>query len=280
MERNLADKLPGPSDPNVWAEKVTRAGWIAKGTIYVVIGGLAFELARRSPPDSEADKAGALERVAQAPAGQLLVGGMGVGLLLFALWHVWAAVARNPEGILGAAKRAGWAGLGVSYVLLGATGLEIALQGSNSTSNSSSSATSPSGFATRLFDVPGGRIVGFGIGVGTIGVALYQLNKGMRQDFLGEIDTEDLDPGPRKALGVLGTLGFGARSVVLGLAGWLFALAAWQYDPSEAAGLDQALRTITDAPFGRVVLGFVAAGLASAGAYELITFRRQRLVDE
>jgi hypothetical protein len=58
-----------------------------------------------------------------------------------------------------------------------------------------------------------------------------------------------------------------ARRVALGIIGVLFGWAAISYDPEKAGGLDDALATIRDQPFGSVLLMIMAAGLACFGIY-------------
>ena len=45
------------------------------------------------------------------------------------------------------------------------------------------------------------------------------------------------------------------------------------FDPSDASGLDGALRTILEAPFGQVLLTLVAVGIAAFGAYCFVRAR-------
>jgi hypothetical protein len=95
-----------------------------------------------------------------------------------------------------------------------------------------------------------------------ISVGIAQIVKGVKQNF-----TEDLDRGAPAALRKLGTVGYCARGVALGIIGILFGWAAISYDPEKAGGMDDALSTIRDQPFGLVLLTIMAAGLACFGVY-------------
>ncbi len=131
---------------------------------------------------------------------------------------------------------------------------------------------------TRLFDLPGGRVATVVIGIGTIVVGVYHLWRGVDGEFLDDIRTDDLSTRGRLVLATLGGVGMVARAVTLAIAGSLFIVAAWQYDPDRAAGLDQSLRSIAEVPLGRGLLALTALGLTAAGLYDMMTFRRQRLV--
>ncbi len=264
------------------ARPALRYGWVAKGFLFVIIGALAVEISRQGFSRKDADQAGALATLADAPAGRILVGAVSVGLLLYAVWQVWAAVVQESDGVLHLLKRIGWVGLALVYGLLAVTGLQIALDGGSSSggaagSGSDQGPTSPTGLTARLFEVPGGRLLVAAVGIGTAVVGLYQLVKGAKGDFFDDIESDDLSGWHRLALRTMGTVGFAARALVLGIAGWLFVDAARRYDPERAAGIDQSLRILGTAPLGRVLLAVCGIGLAAAGLYDIITHRRQRI---
>lgn len=260
------------------AETVTKAGWLAKGFVFVVIGILGLNIARQGYSADDADQGGALSAIADGPAGRALVLVVGLGLLLFAVWQFWLALTRSADDLLGVAKRIGWAGLGVVYGMLGITGLEIAVTGDKGGSSDGGTA-SPEGITNLAFEIPGGRLLVAAIGVGTLAVGVYHLKKGWQTDFLEDIDTEGLSRRSQRLLGGLGLIGFTARALMLGIAGLLFLVAAWQFDSNEAAGLDQSLRTLAEVTPGRLTIGAASVGLVCAGIYDMITFRRQRLSD-
>ena len=64
-----------------------------------------------------------------------------------------------------------------------------------------------------------------------------------------------------------GRVGYVAKGVALVVLGALFVLAAVRSDPQEAGGLDQALRTIGEQPFGQVLLVAVGAGFVAFGIF-------------
>jgi len=91
---------------------------------------------------------------------------------------------------------------------------------------------------------------------------------------------EDLTlPGGAAGRGTvaLGVTGYVAKGIALGVVGVLFAVAAVTSDPSEATGLDGALKALAALPFGVVVLTAVALGLMAYGAYCAVRARRARL---
>ena len=56
----------------------------------------------------------------------------------------------------------------------------------------------------------------------------------------------------------------------------LFGWAAITYDPKKAGGMDAALSTIRDQPFGTVLLVIMALGIACFGVYCFVWARKAR----
>jgi hypothetical protein len=85
--------------------------------------------------------------------------------------------------------------------------------------------------------------------------------------------TPDSIRGPIRQLGRIGTV---SRGVVFALAGALVVSAAWTYDPQKAGGLETALMTLRDQPYGSYLLTLAGVGLAIFGVYGLAeaAFRR------
>lgn len=275
-----------------WIERITRFGWIGKGFVYLVVGVLAFRIAvQQWEPASTgsgadgagaANQQGALRSIADEPLGTVLLVALAVGLGIFTIWKLVQAFAgrSGDVGPLNLAKRVGWAGLGTFYGTLAWTAARLVFGSSGSGSGSGSSSggdTSPQALTARFLDLPGGRLIVAAVGIGVIVIAGYHVRKGVTYDFIDDLDTDDLDDEEERWLGRFGLGGFVARGVVLGLSGWFLIRAAVQFDPSDAVGLDGALRRLADLAYGRVILVAVSLGLVIAGAYDMATFRRQRM---
>ena len=256
---------------------VLSIGWLAKGLLFVVIGLLAMEIARAGYTTEDADQQGALSALASAPAGRGLVLAVSVGLFLYAIWQAWTAVVSDGTEPLQLAKRIGWFGLAVVYALLAETGLRIGLAGGRTSSSSADGATDPTTIAGWLLGLPGGRVAVIAIGAGVGTVAAYHLWKGLTGDYLDDIATEDSGRLHHAALRILGIIGFAARASVLAIAGWLLMKAGWSSQPAWAAGMDETLHTLSTAPLGQLLLALTGFGLAAAGVYDMVTFRRQRI---
>lgn len=73
---------------------------------------------------------------------------------------------------------------------------------------------------------------------------------------------------------MIGTI---ARGLVFALTGALVVEAAVRYQPSKAGGLDTALRTLRDQPFGMFALIVAGLGLITFGIYGLCEARWRKV---
>jgi hypothetical protein len=114
---------------------------------------------------------------------------------------------------------------------------------------------------------PGGRwIVGI-VGLVIIGAGVMMIIEGVRTKFIKLFS--HLPPGRRHVIVWMGRIGSVARGVVLGLTGILVVYASWTADPSEAGGIDAAVRALLDRPYGGLLVLAVSAGLIVFGIYGL-----------
>jgi drug/metabolite transporter (DMT)-like permease len=76
---------------------------------------------------------------------------------------------------------------------------------------------------------------------------------------------------------VIGMIRTVARGVVLAVAGALVIVAAITHNASESGGIDKALLTLRDQPFGEVLMILAALGLAIFGVYGLCEARWRKV---
>ena len=62
-------------------------------------------------------------------------------------------------------------------------------------------------------------------------------------------------------------MGYCVKGIALSIIGGLFIWAAVSYDPKKAGGMDDALSTVREQPFGAVLLAIMAVGIACFGVY-------------
>ncbi|MCQ1956220.1 DUF1206 domain-containing protein [Arthrobacter sp. zg-Y826] len=242
-------------------ERFARVGYVASGIVHIVIGLIALQI--NAGGSGNADTSGAVAAVAEQPAGYALVWFCFLGcyaLALFQLTRIFFAGQQLKDKELWK-DRASNAGQVLVYGAIGTVFASFALgRGSNNGSSSSVSWTA------RLLAVPAGQWILGLTGLVVVGIGGYFIFKGATRRFRRNLTGI---PGGlwAKAVDITGVAGFIAKGVSLGILGVLLTLAAVQADPEESTGLDGALHTLRDQPFGVVALAAVGVGLMLYGLY-------------
>jgi hypothetical protein len=231
-------------------------GLVSYGLLHLVLAWIAIQLVlwKRGEASSE----GALSELGKQPLGGVLLWIMAIGLFTLTLWQaVEATIGRDqPSRDSRLRRRLLSAGRAILYLALGALAIAVA------TGSASTSGHGEETFTAKLMSVPFGQVLVAAVGAVVVGLGIAQIVKGVKQSF-----TEDLDRGAPPAIRRLGTVGYCAKGVALAIIGGLFVWAAVTYDPKKAGGMDAALSTIRDQPFGTVLLTIMAIGIACFGVY-------------
>lgn len=251
---------------------LARAGLVARGVVFGVIGVLALKLAVGSGGKAT-NQQGALETIGKEPFGQVLLVIVAIGLAGYALWRlVSAAVGPRDSSDDGVRERVPALASGIVYAALCFTALKILFGG-----HATSGASNPKHATAGVLAWPGGPVLVTIAGVILVGVALYQGYQGLSRKFCEEARAEEMGPGIRRAYTALGVFGYLARMVVFLLVGYGVIKAALDYNPHNAIGLDGALQKLAHSSYGPTLLGIVAVGLIGFGLFCIGEARYRRL---
>lgn len=239
---------------NPVVEKGARLGFAVAGLVHLLIGWIALQVAWGGSGGEDADQSGALTMLAQTPAGPVLLWVAVGGFVLLALWHLTETVVGSvhPEWY----ERVAAGGKAIAYAVLAWTAFRVSQRASQS---SEESAQSVSG---ELLGTLAGQVLVALVGLGIIGVGLFQIYTGWTERFQKYLVS---DPG--RFVVIAGRVGYIARGVAFAVIGLLFVSAAVSDRAGEAGGLDGALRALRDQPFGPYLLTLVALGLAAFGIF-------------
>lgn len=255
-----------------WVERLGRAGLVAQGVLYAVVGILTINLAVGARGE-DAGKEGALSAIAAQPFGRVLLTILAVGLAGYAAWRLAQGVLDRDsegEGAKGLAKRAGAIARGASYAglcVLTVTKIVGADDGGGKGGSSEDRATAD------VLGLPFGRYLVFAASAGFFAAALFNGYRAVTCNFRKKLETEKMSDAEETAATGVGILGHLARFVVWGLVGAFLAKAAWQFDPEEAAGLDAALHEVARQPYGGFLLGALAVALIAFAVYCFVQAR-------
>jgi hypothetical protein len=215
-----------------------------------------------------------MSTLARQPLGKPLLWVLALGLIALAVWQGaevlrwrsgWSASGKQrttaiQKSVKAVAKAVVYAGLAVLAI-------KFAVGSGQSSSQQQQQKTA------GVFGWPGGRFL---VGVAAlvlIAVGVQHVVKAWNKKFLKQIDLSEASPSAVRLITRLGQVGFPAKGVALALVGGLLGYAAITFDPSKASGLDGAMRTLLQAPFGRILLTLVALGIAAFGAFCLARAR-------
>ena len=251
-------------------EVLSRIGFVARGTVYAIIGLLALELAL-GYGGKITNQQGALRTVEQQPFGRALLVLVAIGLGGYSLWRLArAALGHGPEGADRGLDRLGALGSGIAYGIMCAIAVQLLM-------NSSKSSGGAKKTTRDVFAWPAGHwLVGIA-GAVFVGVGIYQLIRGATQKFLDDSKTERMSPSVKKWFTLFGTVGHIARAIVFGLVGVFLIKAAIDYKANEAIGVDGALAKLYAQAYGPWLLGVVAAGLIAFGLFSIAEARYRRI---
>lgn len=252
-------------------ERVARLGFVSRGFVYAFVGFVAFQIALGNR-GGEADQKGAFQSLAAKPYGAVLLWLIVLGFLGYAAWRATEAAVghrgetdekkRTFKRVVSGVKVAIYLGLAV-------TAARIAMGGSGGREGDSWSAS--------LMRNGGGRLLVGLIGLIVAGAGVYMFGQALKNDYAEDLETGRMGPTLRKVALWLGKFGYAARGVAFTVVGTLVVLAALQFDPQKAEGLDVALKTLARAPFGSVLLGVVGLGLVAFGGYSFLESRYRRI---
>ncbi len=255
---------------------LARLGYAAKGVVYIIIGFLAGKLALGQGGQAT-DQKGALRTISEQPPGKFILIVVAIGLLAFGLWSLIQGIydtegeGRRAKGIV---ARIGYAVVGIAYLVLALGAYQLAA----GTSNGGNSTTSTTQDATaKLLALPFGVQLVVIVGLVVLGIAVYLYARAYRAKFQRRLALSNLRPQVRKAMISLGRSGYAALGIVFTVIGIFLIVAAVQFNPQKAKGLDAAIGELQKLPFGQLLLGLVALGLLAYGVYSFVEARYRRL---
>ncbi|MDT0466182.1 DUF1206 domain-containing protein [Streptomyces gibsoniae] len=251
-----------------------RAGLTACGVIHLLVGLPALRIAFGDRRE-QADRSGAVDRIAHEPFGAVLLWALGTGFAGMALWRLSESVfgSVGPDGRK-ATKRLSALVRCVFYGCVAYSVLSFAAGYGNQ--GRSSDQRSRDVTAGLLGMAAGQWIVG-AAGIGIVVAGVWAGVQAVRRQFHAELRLDEMSPGARRLVDFTGVGGGAARGLVLAPAGGFAVRAALDYRPDRAKGLDDTLRSFAGTPFGPWLLALVAAGLALFGLFSFAPARWGRV---
>ena len=228
--------------------------------VYLLLGALAVEMAV-GHNSSEADTSGVFQALARHALGKALLVGLVIGFLSLALWQGASALHKIhevPQRLVSALK---------ALVYLGLAGSAGAVLAAGHGSSGNQQAVD---FTATLMKAPLGRFLVGAVGLGIMVGGVVFVVKGVRHHNDTEVDLRGVPRDRKRPVELAGLVGMSARGVVVAAIGYFIVQAAVTFNPGQAKGIDGALHSIVQQPFGPILLVIVALGLVSFGCYSFL----------
>ena len=253
------------------ARALARAGLTARGVLYILIGWVAI-LVALGQTSHEADQQGALQLLAGQPYGLVLLWLLGIGFAGYALWRLSeAAFGVTGEGN-GAGPRLKSLVRALIYAFFAYLTFKIIVG-----AGTGSQTKKQQDLTATVMHHPGGQWLVGVVGLVIVIAGLALVFEGIRGKFLKYLQLSQMSPRMRRLVERLGMIGTAARGAVFAFAGVLVIEAAVTYKPAKAGGIDKALLTLRNQPFGEFLLILAALGLIIFGAYALCEARWRKV---
>jgi len=267
------DKAAAAMNTSDWVPPLARAGFAARGIIYLLIGGLALLSALGRGGSTEGSQS-ALETLMHSRGGWILLLLIGLGLAGFAIWRVvQAAVDVDCHGkdAKGLFVRGGFLVSAATHVGLAIWAVARAI---GYASSGGGNASTQQEWTAWLLGQPFGRTLIASVGGVILGVGVAHILKGWKTKFLKHLAiTDKLAP---KLIPVC-RFGCVARGVAFVIIGGFFIYAGWTYDAEQAGGLKQAFDTVRGVAFGRILFGTLALGFVAFAIYNFVEARYRKI---
>ncbi|MGI8878925.1 MAG: DUF1206 domain-containing protein [Jatrophihabitans sp.] len=240
---------------------LARFGLAARAFVYLVIGWLAIQIAR-GHGSHQANQRGALGDIAQHSYGIVLLWILTVGFAAYAIWRLSEAAFGTATDGKKAGPRAQSLVRGIVYAALAVSTVSF-IAGTRKQGQSQQQQT----LTARVMKHDYGRWAIGLVGLIVVLAGLGMIVAGVRKKFEKQLRTDDLT-GPTRTLVLgLGIVGTTARGIAFAIAGALVVAAAVTFNAAKSTGLDGALRTLADRPYGPWLLGILALGLIAFGLF-------------
>jgi uncharacterized protein DUF1206 len=265
VKRTARQASRGPA-----AHFLARVGLTARGVIYILVGAVAV-LVALGRSSREADQQGALHLLAGKSYGMVSLWLLAIGFAGYALWRLSEAAFGVTGDRPGAGPRLKSLARAVIYAGLSYLTFTVISGTDRSQRRRQQDVT-----ASAMQHTAGRVLVGV-VGLVIVACGIVLVIEGVRKKFMKYLRTGQMSPRMRQAVKVLGMTGTIARGLVFALAGVLVIDAAVTHKAAESGGIDKALQTLRDQPFGEFLTLAAALGLVIFGVYGLCEARWRKV---
>lgn len=248
---------------------LVRAGYAARGLVYILIGYLFLAGASGTNP-GEGGPESAFKWIQDTPGGIGILYLAALGLLAYALYRLASAlfdVDHQGSDFSGVGKRVGHGASGLAHIVLAYTAFQFA----NGTRQSAAESGSTQEMASGLLSMQLGSVVFVLVGAGFVIAALLQAKRAVTASFMKRISCR-----APSIVEPLGKSGYAARAVVFAIMGWSLVRSAWLDSGAQIETLGSAVASLRD---DGIWFTLVAVGILLFGIFSLFLARYRTIPD-
>lgn len=246
-------------------QKMARAGYTAKGTVYAITGVLTF-LAASNMGGKQSGKTEVIEFLQKQAFGNVILILLAVGFLCYVGWRFVQAfldpenIGNNDKGIL---QRIGFFISGLIYLSLAGITIKKLIDAGSSGDEEMAFAFLSGKFGVFVFVIAG---------LSLAGKSIYQFRKAYLGNFLKKFKYKSVKDHKRRMI-IKNTayLGVVSRGIVFGVLAFIFLRAAYYSNTTEIKDTNDAFSFLRDSAYGAWLMGIVAAGFVCYGIFMLAT---------
>lgn len=255
-------------------KSIAQAGLIAKGTVYVLLGLLAFMAAfhigdQRADHTSKKSMFGFIEK---QTGGPVILVVLAIGLLCYSAWRMIQTFrdtedkGTDPKGL---AVRGRYFFSGLVYASLAFYAVKILFAGNTRGNNKQEK-------VQEVLNKPFGEWIFGIIAIGIFSVGVYQCFYGLSERYRKHLDKANHENN--KLFPIAGKIGYVARGIVWLILGWMSGKAALHSNSAEAGDTSKAFSFLAEASYGSYLLAATAVGLICYGLFNFIRVRHDASV--
>jgi hypothetical protein len=265
----------------VWLRTGSRLGLACRGTVYLLVGYLAFRLAlaahgREGEP---ASSAGAVQAAVDPAWGRVPLVLLVAGLAAYAFTQLLEAVFRpaRATGTMGSWRQravSSWGFVLYSFFCLSTARLLVETPPQQTAQSEQRQDT---GMTADLLRAGWGKALLLLVGILVVAGGLEAGRRAVRLNFRERFTDEHMSRALAMVTRALGAFGSVARAVVFVLVGVFLVKAAVLSSADQTKGLDAIFRSVASFPYGSWLLALLACGLFCYGLYCLVEVRYRDL---
>lgn len=254
-----------------WIKPVARAGLIAKGIVYTLLGTLAFMAAFEigGQSDGKANKQGVFELV-RDEGGKIVLAILVIGLFCYSIWRIvqtFAGSQENSSQSKATLKKIRYLFSGLAYGSVAILAAGMLFSDKNKSGGSSNSRLA------EVLDKPWGQWAVGLLALVLAGIGIYQVYYGLTEKYRKHVSSLNLHSNASRLLLRSGKIGYVARGVVWIIISWLLMKAALHTNSNEAGDTGKAFQFLENGSYGSFLLGLLGLGLMCYGIFNFIRSR-------